>query len=442
MKRWILFLSIFFLLLVGCDISQDEIAPDSESGSIIIGTTIMPSVTPVTSDKPDLPTPTSTIIPTNTPTVSLPPTVTQPPLETFNLPALTAGQEVTITHITMIDTTYGWAIGNQTRSGDRILFTQDGGQSWNERSPSIPTSSQPNPDSYDAWGYFYDQHTAWVIYLPENEPPPPQAPVVWRTQDSGQTWEPSEPLAISGGEAYFVPENFFFIDPIQGWLLVHVGAGMSHDYSNLYATSDGGRTWQKLIDPYGGGIQSLHNTGFAFADPKFGWVTKDNLAVMPGTFLEQTSDGGLTWENIFLPTPPDIDWFKEMIQCATSFPTFLEPETGIVLVNCHNFEGQTFNYVYRTTDRGNTWQSTLLPTSTESLIFINPQIGLALGRDLYQSTDGGLSWVKIKTVNWDGQFSFVEEYTGWAVAHNGSAIALVVTQDGGKTWQQINPIIQ
>jgi photosystem II stability/assembly factor-like uncharacterized protein len=281
-----------------------------------------------------------------------------------------------------------------------------------------------------------------VIYLPENEPPPLQAPVVWRTLDGGQTWTTSQQLAISGGESYFVPENFFFINPLQGWLLVHVGAGMSHDYSNLYATSDGGITWQRLIDPYGMGLQSLHNTGIAFADSQFGWVTKDNLAVMPGTFLEQTNDGGLTWENIFLPTPPEVDWFKEMIQCETLSPTFPEPEVAVVLVNCHTFDDRIYNYVYRTTDRGETWQSLPLSTSAQSLVFINSEFGWALGRDIYQSTDGGLNWVKVKSVNWDGQFSFVDEITGWAVARADDAVALVFTQDGGQTWQQLTPTTQ
>jgi photosystem II stability/assembly factor-like uncharacterized protein len=265
--------------------------------------------------------------------------------------------------------------------------------------------------------------------------------IVWSTQDGGQTWQPSQELPLTGGEAYFEPKAFSFIDPAQGWLLIHVDAGMSHDYSNLYQTIDGGLTWNKLIDPYGEGLQSLHNTGLKFANTQLGWVTKDNLAVMPGAFLEQTLDSGLTWENSFLPSPEEIDWFNEIVQCATGSPIFLESETGMVLVNCHNFEGQTYTFVYRSMDRGNSWISVALPSPAESLIFIDAQTGWAFGRDLYQSTDGGLSWVRIKTVNWDGQFSFVDAQTGWAVATNGEAIALVFTQDGGKTWQQLDPVI-
>ena len=131
-----------------------------------------------------------------------------------------------------------------------------------------------------------------------------------------------------------------------------------------------------------------------------------------------------------------------MSQCATSSPTFPAPQIGIVLVNCHTFDEQSFTYTYRTLDGGSTWQLAQLPTPANSLTFINEQTGWAFGKDLYRTTNGGLGWVQSKTVNWDGQFSFINAQTGWAVARNESAIALVFTQDGGNTWQQIAPLIQ
>jgi len=78
----------------------------------------------------------------------------------------------------------------------------------------------------------------------------------------------------------------------------------------------------------------------------------------------------------------------------------------------------------------------------ESLIFLDEQEGWAFGRDYYKTTDGGLSWVVVKTVNWDGQFSFVDSLNGWAVARNLDEIALVKTVDGGQTWQIIEPTIR
>ena len=47
----------------------------------------------------------------------------------------------------------------------------------------------------------------------------------------------------------------------------------------------------------------------------------------------------------------------------------------------------------------------------------------------------------VKTVNWDGQFSFVTRDAGWAVARNADEIAFLTTSDGGETWQEIEAVI-
>jgi photosystem II stability/assembly factor-like uncharacterized protein len=437
MNRLIPFIIIFSLTLGSCSTPPGATPTVVEQNEPTVTLTAVPTNTP--NPKPSLTPTTLAMLTATTVTESSP---TPLPEETVPLPELTSGLAVTITQIAMIDTFNGWGIGHQANSGDRILFTTDGGNTWVDRTPPLSVPSESQEMDQKAWGYFLDLQTAWTIFLPRNAPPPIQTPIVWQTNDGGQTWNPSQPLPLTGAESFFIPENFSFINPMEGWLLVHVDAGMSHDYSYLFATYDGGVTWQRLIDPYGEGLQSLHNTSMAFADSQFGWVTKDNLGVLPGAFIEQSRDGGQTWEKIFLPAPPEIDWFSEVVQCATSAPTFPEPQMGLVLVNCRTFDEQTFTYTYRTLDQGNTWQFTQLPTPAESLIFLDTQFGWAFGRDFYQSTDGGLSWVRIKTVNWDGQFSFVDTQTGWAVAQSDTAFALVITQDGANTWQLLDLTIK
>jgi len=68
-------------------------------------------------------------------------------------------------------------------------------------------------------------------------------------------------------------------------------------------------------------------------------------------------------------------------------------------------------------------------------------VGWSVGRDLYLTLDGGFSWTKVKSVTWDGQFSFVSQALGWAVARSEEAIALVTTSDGGRSWTEIQPRI-
>lgn len=239
----------------------------------------------------------SSILTISPQTESRPPLIpTAEPPSGNPIPELLSEKPVIITYIHMVDETRGWGIENQGDSSDHILLTKDGGNTWEDRSP--PKPAHPELQKF-AQAYFANDLSVWVIYTLEGDPPPKDDPYIWFTRDGGQTWDVSHPLATDGFEAFFAPGNFTFIDEEHGWLLVHVDAGMSHDYSYLYATQNGGLTWERVADPYGGGIQSLHNTDLAFADPLFGIVSKDNLGVMAGAFYEQTLDGGHTWEDVF-----------------------------------------------------------------------------------------------------------------------------------------------
>jgi photosystem II stability/assembly factor-like uncharacterized protein len=75
------------------------------------------------------------------------------------------------------------------------------------------------------------------------------------------------------------------------------------------------------------------------------------------------------------------------------------------------------------------------------LTFFDSSSGFALSRTIASTSDGGESWTRIKMVNWDGQFSFVDPTTGWAVARDQGQIALVATSDGGRTWQELHPMV-
>jgi photosystem II stability/assembly factor-like uncharacterized protein len=390
---------------------------------------------------------TPTLLPTATPfsTSTPPPCSLKEDLERFKLPALTPGEEITLTQIKMLSLQKGWAVGHQGEGPDHILSTADGGKTWTDISPPrlySPAQGQPPK----ALGAFWDQQRAWVIY---QKPAGPfqKAQVIWRTEDGGKNWEMSCPLALTGLEIDFIPGFFAFSDPNHGWLLVHLGYSMNHDYSHLFATQDGGETWERLLDPQDAGLQSLHNTGMAFADAQFGWVSKDNLGVLAGAFYEETTDGGHTWERAFLPAPDELDWNQKPSLCRLSSPRFLNPQSAALIVRCKTFQESGFGdwahtYAYTTQDRGKTWKHTRFDAPVKNLLFINQNTGWALGRDIYRTSDGGLTWVKVKQVTWDGQFSFVDTQNGWAVARDEDEIALVFTEDGGNSWQIITPYLE
>ena len=83
----------------------------------------------------------------------------------------------------------------------------------------------------------------------------------------------------------------------------------------------------------------------------------------------------------------------------------------------------------------------MISAPNDGLYYFDPNYGFALGKNIYQTIDGGATWTLIKQVIWDGQFSFVNMNMGWAVARNENEIALEVTTNGGATWKTINPFV-
>jgi photosystem II stability/assembly factor-like uncharacterized protein len=289
-----------------------------------------------------------------------------------------------------------------------------------------------------------------VIYHSQDVMTIPATAVVWRTQDGGQTWQSSLPLDLEGLNEAYLPSDLVFADAQNGWLLVHVGAGMSHDYVSLFRTQDGGQTWSRLLDPYGGSeIQVCQKDSLVFPTAHNGWLTGSCGGVMAGAFLYQTDDGGLTWQPVSLPAPteaPDLLSESNSGYCGTQSPVFSSPLEAKLILRCVDFSTDlnvTRFYLYATTDGGVSWVPSYSPTGM--LAFVTGDAGWALSRDLFSTTDGGQTWTKVKTVNWDGQFSFVSEALGWAVARvetdAGTLMAFVQTTNGGKTWTEISPLV-
>jgi photosystem II stability/assembly factor-like uncharacterized protein len=243
---------------------------------------------------------------------------------------------------------------------------------------------------------------------------------------------------------------------------MHLGAGMSHDYVALFATTDGGATWARLLDPNAdaGLPMSCGKTGLAFVNAQTGWVTGDCGGVVPGgPYFQQTNDGGKSWTFVNLPAPADVpnlyDPQKSDYACGTSGLQFSTPADGAVLVRCMVLANSSVKgWLYTTKDSGQTWVSHALsgtyntyPYFGTSLYFLDPthawilNDGAAEGNTQLNATaDGTLNWTLVKKLGWVGQLDFVDTQTGWAVAHSGDAVALVMTTDGGGKWKEIKPV--
>jgi photosystem II stability/assembly factor-like uncharacterized protein len=426
----LIIISASILALAGCAPAGIPISVTSLPTTIPPTATTAPSAAPVPA--------------TETPTPIAPiPTAPTPPVNVIQ--HYPSGQEFTVTKIHMVDATHGWATGSLgAQVGDHVLFTTDGGNTWKDVTPPAPAAATDQHNA--AIGYFQDVNNAWVTYFIGGGTPVPGSPVVWRTTDGGATWTASQSLDVSGLSEIFVPTVMQFVDE-SGWMLVHVGAGMNHDYVAIYRSNDAGKVWNRLIDPYiDGGIQSCTKNGMLFTDATHGWLTVDCNGVKSGAFMYKSTDAGSSWQEVDLPEPgsyPGIFSTNAPVACGTYNLFFFGNDLGHLSVNCRDFQGTQINYtyfIYTTQDGGSTWTSALYPG--EALYFVSADTGWALAAKIQLTTDGGKTWKPISDVTWNAQFDFISEQIGWVIAQADNQMALVKSDNGGARWSILVPSVK
>jgi photosystem II stability/assembly factor-like uncharacterized protein len=439
---------------------------------------ILPSATAVAPTATVAPSPTSKPADTAAPSPTLPPPTptagTTAQASEANTPVapagpsivhLSAGSPISMTTIHMLDANIGWGTGHTaTDPNSHILQTADGGKTWRDVTPPQPLVQldQYQAVGTDAAAFFLDAQQAWVAFGYGSGAPlsPSETIVVWATHDGGKSWTPSAPLDTASLAQYW-PSNVVFVDNRTGWLMAHVGAGMSHDYVVMYATQDGGANWKEVVDPMampdtGSLAMSCQKSGIVFVDAKNGWVTGDCGGVVPGSpYLYQTTDGGVTWTFKALPAPadvPDLYNRQQYNACGVGAPVFVSANQGMLPVNCLLENQQKRGWLYVTADGGKTWTPRPLPATYGVMDFLDANVGWWAGNDaaydptvarqLYSTQDGGQTWTLVKqTLTWGGQLDFITNQTGWAVATTLEDTALVQTSDGGKKWNLLTPQI-
>ncbi|MGB2896729.1 MAG: hypothetical protein WBB65_11275 [Anaerolineales bacterium] len=416
-------LLVFLLLISACGMSETTVPPDTPSStaedflvteSVQTGT---PSPTPpeTAADSPPVPV-----------QENLPP-----------IPPLVVGEPVTITSIAMITELGGWAIGGGQDPGDHVLRTLDGGETWADVTPPEPGETKV-PARKAAVGTFLNLDQAWVLYYPAEFYGGEASVSIWWTGDGGTSW--TRGVLDKRLEINESPPSVLFIDTQTGWIFVESVVGMGHHLFYVLRSENGGTSWEVLAEPPDS-VTTCHRTAITFLDEQHGWMTSQcPFELAGGVFLEMTSDGGETWDRLTLPPPKsNPNLFEQSSLCRTRSPNLLAQGQGTLVVTCHLTSEGTLDFTYSTRDGGSTWQTSVFPGGELS---IRPDgFGWAFGMEISKTLDFGLTWTRVKIVSWEGQFSFIDNDRGWAVARAGEEIALVQTVDGGKTWQELEPVV-
>lgn len=418
---------VLALLLASCNLPEASSAPPPETSTAVPVQTMIP--------------PSPTALPVLSPVATL----TANPTEV----SVKRQVEVKITRIVMLDLETGWATGVVADGkGEEVLRTRDGGVTWEVVTPAGALRGA----EVRVVAFFMDAQHAWVAFT--RPPYTHDQPVfIWRTSDGGDTWKESALQMSNLMMEFFTVGQIGFLDELHGWLLAHLGAGMSHDYVALLTTSDGGASWRYVVDPEKNNLpMSCYKDSAWFLNEQTGFITGTCGGVIYGLYFYSTPDGGETWNLLNLPAPAETpDAFTSQAVVCLGQNLRGSGTTVQLLVRCYNPDAaKDHRWLYTSADGGTTWKSSLLPGSWGELAFqgknlswyfAQPAPDQTAGTKVYLTRDGGQTWRQISTVNWNGPATFVDEKHGWVVAMTPEGeSALVHTRDGGVTWELLHPV--
>jgi photosystem II stability/assembly factor-like uncharacterized protein len=261
---------------------------------------------------------------------------------------------------------------------------------------------------------------------------------IYKSTDAGRSWQH---LGLRDAQQI----GAILIDPRDpNRVLV---AAVGHPYGpnaerGVFRSTDGGTTWQKVLykdenigaidlafDP--GNPQKIYAVLWASRRPP--WTTGGSYGA-PGSGLVKSTDGGMTWQELTKGLPSGADLGRIGIAIAPS-----DPSRMYALVQSEKAGG-----VYRSDDAGESWQR----VNSESRVYgrgddfacvrVHPKdrdtIFIA-NTSTYKSTDGGKSFTAIK-----GAPGGDDYHTIWINPENPEIIALASDQgvtisvNNGATW--------
>ncbi len=130
------------------------------------------------------------------------------------------------------------------------------------------------------------------------------------------------------------------------------------------------QTWDKITPRFSTGDSSFEYWDVSFVSKEIGWYVARTIP----SKIFKTSDGGYHW---ILKTQSTGDLFHLF-----------------ALDSLHVWIRNGYHLIKFTSDGGQTWDSTYFDQPSDGpLFFFTPQDGIAFGRYLFATSDGGKTWV-------------------------------------------------
>jgi len=241
---------------------------------------------------------------------------------------------------------------------------------------------------------------------------------ILRSDDGGITWEVIN--AKNGLDGIIVPSLFIHPENPDFLIASTTGpfGGPFLETSGVYATYDGGNTWEQILQNPEGGMEAVE---IAEADPSV-WYAAGNVEEK-GAMIWRSDDAGESWQKFPIRTQ----------HRAAGFPIDLQvdPRDPYRIFD-NNYGGGNF----LSEDGGETWVDASRGYTGVSILGIGvaPWDGNIVFANEFQSNDAGETWMGLG--GHAAAFDFAPSESGSEMPHLIAADweTLVHSYDGGKSW--------